>query len=59
MEDYLTTARPVLIILERILVLPCDEWNARFPCAQQRSFVSVVVLLQAKKEMFRLRTVNW
>lgn len=39
----------MLIILERILVLPCDEWNARFPCAQQNSFVRVVVLLQDKK----------
>lgn len=41
--------RPVLIILERILVLLCDEWSARFPCAQQKSFVRVVVLLQDKK----------
>lgn len=41
--------RPVLIILERILVLLYDEWNARFPCAQQKSFVRAVVLLQDKK----------
>lgn len=51
--------RSMLIILERILVLPCDEWNARFPCAQQKSFVRVVVLQENKKiEMFRWRPVH-
>lgn len=40
---------PVLIILERILGLPCDERSTRFACAQQKSFVRIVVLLQAKK----------
>lgn len=41
--------RPVLIILEKILALPCDDQNVKFPCAQQKSFVRVGVFLQDKK----------
>ena len=38
-----------LIILERIFLLPSGEQRAKFPCAQQKNFVRVVVLLQDKK----------
>lgn len=44
------------MILERILVFPCDEISARFPCAQQKSFVRVVVLLQDKKRDIQSRS---